>query len=535
MSSKLPSYLTKNYFGIFIFQYRFSNKLRAIHPKIQLLFRRSLFTRDKIQAIKKAKFWTIIMDELSAKLLDDPESYGRAMTLLKKYQQCENLSWKEVEKFLSELSKGEEELLELVIQEVKRGEPKLLNSPLVQNGTEQANNILSQVLLNLAQAYIQQPSTQPIEVVDDLPLDEITQIFIKYKESKVTVGTIRSIRAKVDIFLKIIREYNGNRTIRLTELDQAQVRNYRDKLIQIPAYRNTFSEHATINDWIRSGKKPISVKTSKDTVSVIGEMFDWISDEGYPIIKDLRSIFRVIKSPKHDQQDIRVNFTGQDLKLLFESDRYKKGECKSGSDFWVPLIGLFTGARMSEIIQLHTSDIREENGVWVFDINDDDDKQVKTLSGKRLVPIHSKLIEMGLLNYWKKKSLNSSRLFPEEIRGLDGKFGAFSKRFNNWKNKIGIVKLDKTRKDFHSFRHTFRTKLVEASVYEELIDDIVGHSSEKASTGKRIYTHTQLVPQKKEAIEKLSYDINFNLIKQWDRHKLVQTIKNPNVKRAKLS
>jgi hypothetical protein len=39
--------------------------------------------------------------------------------------------------------------------------------------------------------------------------------------------------------------------------------------------------------------------------------------------------------------------------------------------------------------------------------------------------------------------------------------------------------------------------------------------------GKKIYTHTQLIPQKKEAIETIIYDIDFTKIKPWDRSKLM--------------
>ena len=37
--------------------------------------------------------------------------------------------------------------------------------------------------------------------------------------------------------------------------------------------------------------------------------------------------------------------------------------------FWLPLIALFTGARINEICQLHTSDIQEKNGIAFISIN----------------------------------------------------------------------------------------------------------------------------------------------------------------------
>jgi intergrase/recombinase len=70
--------------------------------------------------------------------------------------------------------------------------------------------------------------------------------------------------------------------------------------------------------------------------------------------------------------------------------------------------------------------------------------------------------------------------------------------------------------DFHSFRHTVRTKLTEASIPEDLIDDIIGHASTSGSIGRRVYTHSQLIPQKKEAIEKITYDLDFGKLKRWE-------------------
>ena len=66
----------------------------------------------------------------------------------------------------------------------------------------------------------------------------------------------------------------------------------------------------------------------------------------------------------------------------------------------------------------------------------------------------------------------------------------------------GLLSGDGEMLDFHSFRHTVRTQLANASVPEFLIDKIIGHTSTSASVGKTVYTHTQLIPQKKEAIKK---------------------------------
>ena len=79
----------------------------------------------------------------------------------------------------------------------------------------------------------------------------------------------------------------------------------------------------------------------------------------------------------------------------------------------------------------------------------------------------------------------------------------------------GLLSGDGEMLDFHSFRHTVRTQLANASVPEFLIDNIIGHTS--TSVGKTVYTHTQLIPQKKEAIKKITYDMDFSKLNPWDR------------------
>jgi integrase len=61
---------------------------------------------------------------------------------------------------------------------------------------------------------------------------------------------------------------------------------------------------------------------------------------------------------------------------------------KAGADagYWIPLLALFTGARMGELCQLQPTDIREEDGLWGIDINDDKGKSVKTSASVRWVP-----------------------------------------------------------------------------------------------------------------------------------------------------
>src|SRR5665213_3176731 len=100
--------------------------------------------------------------------------------------------------------------------------------------------------------------------------------------------------------------------------------------------------------------------------------------------------------------------------------RYKPGTLvvRDGY-FWVPLIALHSGMRLGEILQLMKSDVKEENGIWYFDVNKGEGKSLKTASSKRRVPIHRSLIDLGLV-YHVKQGQQSGRIFPEIKIGADG-------------------------------------------------------------------------------------------------------------------
>lgn len=49
--------------------------------------------------------------------------------------------------------------------------------------------------------------------------------------------------------------------------------------------------------------------------------------------------------------------------------------------YWIPLVCLFTGARLGEVAQLRIEDVRRERGVWFIHISNDDSTGQSTKSG----------------------------------------------------------------------------------------------------------------------------------------------------------
>jgi integrase len=180
-------------------------------------------------------------------------------------------------------------------------------------------------------------------------------------------------------------------------------------------------------------------------------------------------------------QDARKDFTDGDISALFAHIEKLNPE---PFGLWIPRIMAYTGCRLGEAAQLRKVDVREEQGIWVFDINAESElKNLKTDAAARLVPIHARLIDLGLLDF--VSACDDEFLFPARVRYTSnetrGNVDALSKQLNRWLDNSGVT--DK-RKAFQSFRATFITRLKDCEVPDYQIAQIVGHENPNITTGR---------------------------------------------------
>ncbi|QEE41801.1 MULTISPECIES: site-specific integrase [unclassified Methylobacterium] len=171
--------------------------------------------------------------------------------------------------------------------------------------------------------------------------------------------------------------------------------------------------------------------------------------------------------------------------------------------FWIPWIGLYSGMRLGEIVQLLKSDIKQEAGVWYFDVSkgENEQKHIKTAASVRRVPIHQALIDAGLLTQI-AVAKQGKRIFEDVKFGQDGYPSAnFTKHWGRYGREIGFW----TRKTtFHSFRHNLIQALKEAGVPKDIRIEIVGHESEDAHDN---YGSGLSMEKLKDAIDKAKYPV----------------------------
>ncbi len=190
---------------------------------------------------------------------------------------------------------------------------------------------------------------------------------------------------------------------------------------------------------------------------------------------------------KSKARDERLPFSAKQLQTIFDAPLFTgcqspKSWLRAGNHvpadqgiYWVPLIGLFTGARSGEIIQLLVDDIKEEGGVLYFNITDDGEEQnVKTDTSIRTIPVHPMLKKLGFERFVAVQRKKGARLFPDFPRAADGYYStAYSPRFKRFLKNIGA----KTPKHtFHSFRHSFEDGCKNSRIPLEFINALQGHS-----------------------------------------------------------
>src|SRR5262249_17741521 len=113
----------------------------------------------------------------------------------------------------------------------------------------------------------------------------------------------------------------------------------------------------------------------------------------------------------------RVNGVKSD-RLPYETDEARAllsaaAELPEGPQRYLPMILAFTGMRLSEAGGLLCADVKMIDNTWAFSVEDSEVRRVKTAASRRSVPVHSKLIDAGLLAYVERqRKAGESRVFP---------------------------------------------------------------------------------------------------------------------------
>ena len=307
------------------------------------------------------------------------------------------------------------------------------------------------------------------EANNKISLAELSQ---RYLQAKTEAGyPSKTINGYLDTH-KLAISVLGD--VAISSLAHEHGRNFVGMLKKLPANRGKSYSRLTINQLLQlQGEQRLSYKTILKHTERMSALLNWAINQGYTT----ENVFRGKLEPIRKTEVVEKHFTDQELDLILgEQLQSDSLEINKPERYWTTLISAYSGARLNEVCQLSVSDIQKTDRIWAINLNADcEDKSIKTEAGNRIIPVHPKLIELGLLDYVKQiQSQNQEKLFPNLKKMRSTGYGTMISRwFAKYLKKLGIKKKGK---NFHSFRHTVVNKLITKKVYEPFIKELIGHS-----------------------------------------------------------
>lgn len=157
-------------------------------------------------------------------------------------------------------------------------------------------------------------------------------------------------------------------------------------------------------------------------------------------------------------------FTTEEVQKIFEPANFKNYLAEKTPDwvkkphnFFMPLLGLYTGARLNELAKAEIKDFENFDGIHGIHI-----RGTKNDTSEAWLPVHPDLIKTGLLEYVNFiKAQGHSLLFPYLNFGRKGYGKTASDAFQKYLKQLGIKQKSQKdpKKGFHSFRDTVNTTI----------------------------------------------------------------------------
>ena len=322
----------------------------------------------------------------------------------------------------------------------------------------------------------------------DTPLlSEVTQGYIEYYRKLDKPAMLNKVCAVMPLLIDII----GDKPI--GSLKQTDIENYFEAVQGLPPRWKDICRKESISarELAKQGRGEMSKGTFDGTYLAAMTPFikycrrKW-QDHGWPMTLTTEGV--QYTGSRRDPEGGQRHFEPEELQRLFQGPEMAAfaHDPKQAHYYWLPHLGLFTGARVNELCQLNPQiDIRQDprSEVWYLDITDDSkghesiSKSVKTGGSKRKLPIHPKLIELGFLDYVEAAKARGDTLlfqaFPPSVGRASPKAREW---FSHFLEEIGLR--DETPNARIVGMHAFRSTLLNRAMVLGVVnaEAITGHA-----------------------------------------------------------
>lgn len=329
--------------------------------------------------------------------------------------------------------------------------------------------------------------------------EDLLALFDRYAAQRLAEGrkrkdTLDQDRKIVELFAEFVGEDRS-----LPSVTESEVRDWRNTVATLPpAFRNrNENKGLSLRDAAKLAKglnrRAISLTTVNKYLSAVSALYGWACEEGYASSNPCENLFHDLRKGRNRQRKRRPPFDLDKLKVIFatplftgfarDGKEWESGTCQANDwRFWIPMVCLFTGARIGEIAQLRLDDVRTQSGLPYLLIKEDEHTEQKTKSGaNRPAPIHSKLVKIGFLCFVERQRRRceidgDDRLFPELSPNKRGQIGYMPSRF--WRKYLTHIEVKSGADGYgsHSFRHGITDQLRIAGYLDTEISLILGHA-----------------------------------------------------------
>lgn len=337
--------------------------------------------------------------------------------------------------------------------------------------------------------------------------EKLIDLFERYAaqrlaEKRKRPDTINQDRKVIESFAEFVGD-----TRKVTTINGDDVRDWIDTVAVLPpnfrkikAYQG-LDLRAAVKKAQDEGAKGPALTTLNKYLSTVSPLFVWLKKRNYHQgTNPCDGLFNDVpknSNPRPPFSTDQLNtILGSPLFTGFQANgkEHCKGNCRADDwRYWVPIVCLFTGARLGEIAQLRTEDVRLERGVWFIHIRHDESTGQTTKSGlSRAAPVHCKLVDLGFLAFHKRQAQRAAAdgshvMFPELKKNardqISGKVGRWWRRYLE---RIGVKQAREGGDGFgsHSFRHTLADRLRdEADLLDNQIEVTLGHNQKTTTSG----------------------------------------------------
>jgi integrase len=212
--------------------------------------------------------------------------------------------------------------------------------------------------------------------------------------------------------------------------------------------------------------KGLSAITINRHLAALGALWKWARREG--LLPD-NAVSPFADQGRKVKRARKVPISVEEMNIVFDGLAYDSPLARCMA------IAAYSGLRAGEVANLTAAEVKQSpQGNWYFDLTDREvnasgGKSIKSAAGRRVVPVHPRLIAAGILDH--VKAVKRGPLFPQFEPKRDGSRGhALSDQFGNHAAKLGI----KSR--FHSFRRAFVACLDAAGIDADRKAYLTGHA-----------------------------------------------------------